>query len=94
MNWYLYILECSDKSLYTGITTNIDRRIRQHNNKEGAKSLMGKLPAKLIYYEEYSDNVTAARREREIKSWKREKKLELIKGFKLMGLHLRTNCLH
>lgn len=80
MNWYLYIVECSDKSLYTGITTDIKRRISEHNNKIGAKSIRGKLPVKLVYNELYTSQVDAAARERQIKSWHRKYKLFLING--------------
>jgi len=80
MNWFVYIVECEDKSLYTGITNNVGKRIWEHNNKIGAKSLRGKLPVKLIYKETYNNHQEAAKREREIKGWRREKKLELIEG--------------
>ncbi|MEI6533397.1 MAG: GIY-YIG nuclease family protein [Candidatus Roizmanbacteria bacterium] len=76
--WYLYIVECSDGSLYTGITTDIGRRVHEHNNKIGAKSVRGKLPVKLVHSEQYPDNVTAAKRERQIKSMPRKKKLEIV----------------
>lgn len=78
MKWYLYIVECSDGSLYTGIATNTERRVWQHNNKVGAKSLMGKLPVKLVYQELYNNQTEAAKRERQIKSWHRKYKLRLI----------------
>jgi putative endonuclease len=80
MNWFVYIVRCNDNSLYTGITNNIGKRIWEHNNKKGAKSLKGKLPVKLIYKERYNNHQEAARREKEIKSWRRKKKLELIEG--------------
>jgi len=80
MKWFVYIVKCSDSSFYTGITTNLDRRIWQHNNKLGAKSIRGKLPVKLVHKELYNNQHEAAKREREIKSWRREKKLKLIKG--------------
>ena len=76
--WFVYIVECSDGSLYTGITTNLERRVTQHNSKKGAKSVMGKLPVKLMYHETAENTVSAAKREREIKSWSRKKKLDLI----------------
>jgi putative endonuclease len=76
--WYLYILKCSDDSLYTGITTNIKRRVKQHNLGKGAKSLRGKLPVKLVYSEEFMSQNEAAKREKAIKGWKREYKLKLI----------------
>lgn len=76
--WNVYIVECSDGSFYTGITTDLKRRVEQHNSKKGAKSVMGKLPVKLVYHESAENNIFAAKREREIKSWSREKKKELI----------------
>lgn len=80
MKWYLYIVKCRDYSLYTGITTNISRRINQHNNKMGAKSLKGKLPVNLVYFENYNNQIDAAKREREIKGWSRNKKLQLLES--------------
>ena len=76
--WYVYIIECSDGSFYTEITTNLARRASEHNNKKGAKSVRGKLPVRLIYYENTEDKILAAKREREIKGWTRSKKFELI----------------
>jgi len=86
MKWFVYIVECSDSSLYTGITNNIGKRIWTHNSKKGAKSLKGKLPVKLIYKETYHNQKQAAKREREIKGWRREKKLELVERFNEKGL--------
>ncbi len=78
MDWYVYIVECSDKSLYTGISPTPKLRESKHNMKLGAKSLKGKLPVKLVYQELYSNQSDAARRERQIKSWHRKYKLKLI----------------
>ncbi|OGG33419.1 hypothetical protein A2968_02495 [Candidatus Gottesmanbacteria bacterium RIFCSPLOWO2_01_FULL_42_22] len=80
MKWFLYIVKCSDGALYTGITTSIRRRILQHNSGLGAKSLKGKLPVTLVYKEVYDNQREAARREREIKGWRKEKKENLLKG--------------
>jgi len=77
--WYIYILECKDKSLYTGITTDLKRRCKEHNSRVGAKSVLGKLPVKIVYSERALDQREAAKREREIKGWPRIKKLNLIK---------------
>ena len=74
------MLECDDKSLYTGITLNLEKRIKAHFNG-ASKYTRSKLPVKLVYFEESRDKVQAARREREIKSWTRAKKLELIKVY-------------
>ena len=78
MEWYLYIVRCSDDSLYTGITKDINARVIKHNAGKGAKALKGKLPVKLVYSETYKNHLLAAQREIEIKSWPRIKKIELI----------------
>ena len=78
IKWFVYILKCKDNSLYTGITTNIYRRLNEHNFGKGAKSLRGKLPVKLVYKEEYNSQSQARKREEAIKSWKRAYKLKLI----------------
>ena len=78
VDWFIYIVECRDGSLYTGMTNNIPERIRKHNNKLGAVSLRGKLPVRLVYKELCGTKVQAARREREIKGWNRQKKLNLV----------------
>jgi len=81
MDWFVYIIECSDSSLYTGITTDVKRRELEHNtdNKLGAKSLRGKRPVKLVYYEIYKSQGEARKREEAIKNWKREYKIKLIR---------------
>ncbi len=84
--WWVYIVECKDGSLYTGISNDVERRVNNHNNKVGAKSLRGKVPVKLVYREEHNNKVSAAKREREIKGWRREKKIELIGGAHKKGL--------
>lgn len=79
--WLVYILECSDKSLYTGITNNLEKRIQQHNNgKEGAKYTRVRRPVKCVYEETLNDRSAATKREMEIKKLKRVEKLSLIKN--------------
>ncbi len=80
MNWYVYIACCSDNSLYTGITTDLNRREIEHNtdNKLGAKSLRGKRPVHIIYYERYNNQSEARTREASIKNWTRINKIKLI----------------
>ncbi len=80
MNWYVYILECKDKSLYTGITTDIGKRVLTHNSKKGSKSLLGKLPVKLVHNETFENRSKASIREAEIKKLDKNRKLELITG--------------
>lgn len=79
MKWFLYIVECRDGALYTGITTDIKRRVLEHNSGNGAKSLRGRLPVKLVYSEEFDNQFAARKREAAIKAWKREYKMKLIK---------------
>ena len=79
MAYYVYILECSDGTLYTGIATDVERRLDEHNNSDkGAKYTKVRRPLKLVYTEESQDRSSASKREYEIKKLSREKKLELI----------------
>lgn len=78
---YVYILKCSDGSLYTGWTNNLKKRLRMHNTGKGAKYTRGRLPLELIYYEAYENKIFAMKREYEIKKISRRKKLDLIKKF-------------
>jgi len=79
MSYFVYILECSDKTLYTGIATDVDRRLNEHNNSDkGAKYTKIRRPLKLVYTEESENRSSASKREYEIKKLTREKKLELI----------------
>jgi len=77
---FTYILECSDKTLYTGCTNNIERRIREHNSsKKGAHYTKVRRPVILKYKEEFETLPEALKREHEIKSLSREQKLNLFK---------------
>lgn len=76
---YIYIIECKDKTLYTGYTNNLDKRIKTHNEKKGAKYTRGRTPVVLKYYEEFDNKVDAMKRESQIKKLKRAKKLKLFK---------------
>lgn len=78
MNWQVYIIRCSDSSLYTGITTDIGRRLQQHANGRGAKYFRGRRPQELVYLEEGHDRSSAARREVAIKRMSRSEKEQLI----------------
>lgn len=75
---YIYIVECSDKTLYTGYTNDLDKRIKNHNEKKGAKYTRGRTPVVLKYYEEFDNKVDAMKREAQIKKLKRLKKLKLF----------------
>lgn len=76
---YVYILKCSDETLYTGWTNNLDKRLEAHNSGKGAKYTRVRLPVKLVYYEEYEDKIEAMKREYEIKRLSRKEKVKLIK---------------
>ena len=77
--WKLYILRCGDGSLYTGISTDVERRLEEHRSGKGAKYTRGRSPLELVYEEECGDHSTALKRELEIKAMSREEKLKLIK---------------
>jgi len=81
MNYYVYMLQCEDNTLYTGITTNLDRRVEEHNSSnKGSKYTRARRPVKLIYSEEFSDRSSASIREYEIKKKMcRNEKLDLLK---------------
>jgi putative endonuclease len=91
MKGFMYILECSDGSYYTGSTTNLELRIAQHQNGEGANHTKKNLPIKLLYYEEFDRIEDAFYREKQIQGWSRKKKEALIRGdFK--DLHQLAQC--
>ena len=78
--WYVYIVQCSDKSLYTGITVDIDRRVLEHNtSNKGAKYTRPRRPVQLVYSEAYEDRSSASKRESAIKKLSRAEKLTLLK---------------
>ena len=77
--WFVYLLECSDGTLYCGITNNLEKRIQVHNSGKGAKYTKTRLPVKLYYYEELTDKSSASKREWQIKKLSRTQKLQLKK---------------
>ena len=82
MAWYVYMLRCGDGSLYTGSTTDVARRLREHQNGTGAKYTRARPPVSLAYTEEAPDRSTAQRREAAIKKLPRKRKLALIMNLK------------
>ena len=78
--WYLYILRCGDGSLYTGITTDVQRRLKAHLAGKGAKYTRGRGPLELVYREECGGHSEALKRELEVKALTREEKERLIFG--------------
>ena len=86
MSWVVYILECSDGSLYTGITTDLARRITEHEQGNGARYTRGRGPFSLKYMEYCNNRAEASTREVSIKALSRAKKLELILPDNIAGL--------
>ncbi len=76
--WYVYILLCEDKSLYTGISNNPQKRFLDHRNGKGGRYTRLHKPTKIIYLEELSSKSGALRRENQIKGWNRVKKIEIL----------------
>lgn len=83
--YYLYILRCMDKTLYSGIAVNLKRRVAEHNSsKLGAKYTRARRPVKLVYFKKYRNRSTASKAEVKIKKMTRQEKLELIKKTALL----------
>ena len=78
MCWYIYIIECNDGKLYTGITNNLERRVKEHNSGNGCRFTKYRIPVKLLYSEETSGRPEALKREARIKKLPRQEKFELI----------------
>ena len=78
MNWQVYIIACSDNSLYTGITTDVAKRLGQHKSGRGAKYFRGRQPVQVIYLESGHNLSTAMKQEANIKKMERSKKCLLI----------------
>lgn len=77
---FTYIVKCSDGSLYTGWTNNLDKRLKAHNSGRGAKYTKTRRPVELVYYEKFLTKQEAMSREARIKQLSRSQKLELIAG--------------
>jgi putative endonuclease len=78
MTWFVYILECCNGELYTGSTTDVSRRIREHSMGVGSRFTSGRLPVRLLYHERCPDRSVAQRREFEIKKMSKRAKLTLV----------------
>ena len=77
--WYVYILKCADSTLYTGVTTDIERRLKEHNHeKNGAKYTRARRPVSLVYKENYQNRVEATKREAELKKFSKREKQKLF----------------
>ncbi|HUL01532.1 MAG TPA: GIY-YIG nuclease family protein [Nitrospirota bacterium] len=78
-SWLLYLLLCSDGTLYTGITTNLSRRLKQHNNGKAARYTRSRRPVRVVFQEPCSSKSHALRKEHTVKSMTRKKKDDYIK---------------
>jgi len=76
--FYIYILKCSDNSLYTGYTDSLERRLKKHNQGKASKYTRSRLPVNIVYSEDHPDKSSAMKREIWIKSLSRENKIKLI----------------
>ncbi len=75
---FVYLAECKDGSIYTGTTNDLARRLKQHQNKQGGRYTRSHAVTKILYTERFRTKSEALKREAEIKSWRREKKIQLI----------------
>jgi putative endonuclease len=78
--WSVYLLECSDKTFYVGISTDVDKRLANHNAGLGAKYTRGRLPVACVWREEAASESAARKREYELKQWSRAQKKALIEA--------------
>jgi putative endonuclease len=79
-NYFVYILECSDKSYYTGVTNNLEKRLAEHQSGIHKGYTSTRLPVKLVYSANFSDINEAIKFEKQIKGWSRKKKEALMRG--------------
>ena len=80
MKWCVYILRCGNGDLYTGVTSDLERRLQQHQSGRGGWFTKTTQPVELVYHEIYGSEDEAKRRETQLKGWSRRKKLTLIAG--------------
>jgi putative endonuclease len=80
MPWHIYIIKCKDGKLYTGITNDLEKRVKAHNSGNGCKFTRCRTPVKLLHSEDCLNKPEALSREAQIKKLTRQEKLELIKG--------------
>ena len=78
--WYVYFLRCSDNSIYIGITTDLKKRVKRHNDGKGCSYTCYRRPGKLLHYEIYADKSAAAKRERYLKGLTKVKKEAIAVG--------------
>ncbi len=81
---FVYILECRDKTLYTGWTKNLNKRLEKHNSGKGAKYTRGRTPCKLVYYSCFPTKSLALKEEARIKKLKKNQKIKLSKNLSIL----------
>ena len=79
-SWHLYLVRCANGDLYTGITTNVERRFNEHNNNRGARRLKGKGPLQLVFSQEVGNRSQALRLEHRVKKLSKPDKEALVAG--------------
>lgn len=79
--WYVYVLKCLDGSLYTGASNNLEKRFLDHKNGKGGRYTKSHRVIKLVYSEKLATKSEALKREAEIKSWKKDMKIRILKLF-------------
>ena len=80
MPWFVYMLRCGNGSLYTGITTDLARRVREHQTGKGGRFTRAMQPVELVYREPARSERHARRREAALKAWSRARKLTLLRA--------------
>lgn len=78
--YHCYVLRCADDTLYTGVTTDVARRVGEHNAGTGARYTVSRRPVRLVWSEPHPDRASAQRREAAIKKWRRSQKEALVGG--------------
>ncbi|MGB5199387.1 MAG: GIY-YIG nuclease family protein [Sedimenticolaceae bacterium] len=78
--WHLYLIRCNDGSLYTGITTDVQRRLTDHQTRRGARRLRGRGPLELVFSQQIGDRSLAQQLEWQIKRWSKAEKERLVRG--------------
>lgn len=77
--WFVYVIQCSDGSFYTGATNNLKKRFLEHKTGKGGRYTRSHKPVKIVYSESFLTKSEALKKEAEIKSWRREKKIIALK---------------
>ena len=77
--WFVYLIQCRDNSIYTGITNDLEKRFKHHKEGKGGRYTRNHKPIKILYSEQFETKSDALKREIQIKGWRKEKKINLVK---------------